>query len=76
VVVEGINTVKKHSKPNPLKGTTGGVVAKKPCQFISPTSLSSMRRSGKADRVLASSCWLMVSACASYKSSGDEIKAA
>jgi large subunit ribosomal protein L5 len=27
-VVEGINLVKKHTKPNPLKGTTGGIVEK------------------------------------------------
>ena len=24
VIVEGINIVKKHTKPNPLKGSTGG----------------------------------------------------
>ena len=28
VIVEGINMVKKHVKPNPMKGTTGGVVDK------------------------------------------------
>ena len=28
VVVEGINVVKKHVKPNPMKGTTGGVTDK------------------------------------------------
>jgi ribosomal protein L24 len=28
LVVEGINLVKKHTKPNPLKGTTGGIVEK------------------------------------------------
>ncbi|MEO8123799.1 MAG: 50S ribosomal protein L24 [Burkholderiales bacterium] len=26
--VEGINLVKKHVKPNPMKGTTGGVISK------------------------------------------------
>ena len=26
--VEGINVVKKHVKPNPMKGTTGGVISK------------------------------------------------
>jgi len=26
VIVEGINVVKKHVKPNPMKGTTGGVI--------------------------------------------------
>ena len=28
VVVDGINVVKKHVRPNPLKGTTGGIVEK------------------------------------------------
>jgi len=28
VVVEGINVVKKHVRPNPLKGVTGGIVDK------------------------------------------------
>jgi large subunit ribosomal protein L24 len=28
VVVEGVNRVKKHEKPNPLKGTVGGIVDK------------------------------------------------
>ena len=28
VVIDGINVVKKHVKPNPLKGTTGGIVDK------------------------------------------------
>jgi ribosomal protein L24 len=28
LVVEGINLVKKHVKPNPMKGTTGGIVEK------------------------------------------------
>ena len=28
VVVEGINRVKKQQKPNPIKGTTGGIVEK------------------------------------------------
>jgi large subunit ribosomal protein L24 len=28
VVVEGINRVKKHQRPNPMKGLTGGVVDK------------------------------------------------
>ena len=26
VVIEGVNKVKKHEKPNPNKGTTGGIV--------------------------------------------------
>jgi large subunit ribosomal protein L24 len=28
VVVEGINRVKKHQKPNPIKGAPGGIVEK------------------------------------------------
>ena len=28
VTVEGVNMVKKHVKPNPMKGTTGGVIDK------------------------------------------------
>ena len=28
LLVEGVNVVKKHQKPNPMKGLTGGVVEK------------------------------------------------
>jgi large subunit ribosomal protein L24 len=28
VVVEGVNRVKKHQRPNPMKGETGGIVEK------------------------------------------------
>ena len=28
VLVEGINVVKKHQRPNPMKGQTGGIVEK------------------------------------------------
>ena len=28
VVVEGVNRVKKHQRPNPMKGVTGGIVDK------------------------------------------------
>ena len=28
LLIEGVNVVKKHVKPNPMKGTTGGVVDK------------------------------------------------
>ena len=28
VVVEGVNVVKKHTRPNPMKGQTGGIVEK------------------------------------------------
>ena len=39
ILVEGVNVVKKHVKPNPMKGTTGGVVDK--------TLRSEERRVGK-----------------------------
>ncbi|HUQ26770.1 MAG TPA: 50S ribosomal protein L24, partial [Burkholderiales bacterium] len=26
VVVEGVNRVKKHQRPNPMKGETGGII--------------------------------------------------
>lgn len=28
VVVEGVNMVKKHAKPNPMRGVTGGIINK------------------------------------------------
>jgi len=33
VLVEGINMVKKHVRPNPMQGTTGGIIEKQ-CRFI------------------------------------------
>ena len=39
VVVEGINRVKKHVKPNPVKGVVGGVVDKDMPLHISNVSL-------------------------------------
>jgi len=29
LLIDGINLVKKHTKPNPMAGTTGGVIEKK-----------------------------------------------
>jgi len=47
VLFEGVNLVKKHTKPNPLKGTTGGIV-KKACRFTNPMWLFSMpQRAGR-----------------------------
>ena len=73
VIVEGINMVKKHVKPNPMKGTTGGVIDK-----TMPINQSNVAiynaATGKADRVgakiLADGKKVRV-----YKSSGEEIKA-
>jgi large subunit ribosomal protein L24 len=49
VTVEGINLVKKHVKPNPMKGTTGGVEAKSMPLHISNVAL--VDANGKPSRV-------------------------
>lgn len=49
VTVEGINLVKKHVKPNPMKGTQGGVEAKTMPLHISNVAL--VDANGKASRV-------------------------
>ena len=50
LLVEGVNVVKKHQKPNPGKGLTGGVVDKTMPIDISNVALYN-GKSGKADRV-------------------------
>ena len=73
LTVDGVNSVKKHVKPNPLKGTTGGVIDK-----LMPIDQSNVAifnpTTGKADRVgikfLADKTKVRV-----FKSSGEEIKA-
>ncbi|MCX4165723.1 MULTISPECIES: 50S ribosomal protein L24 [Paraburkholderia] len=49
LTVEGINIVKKHVKPNPMKGTTGGVEAKTMPLHISNVAL--VDGNGKPSRV-------------------------
>lgn len=39
VVVEGINVVKKHARPNPMKGVAGGIVSKEMPLDISNVAL-------------------------------------
>lgn len=73
VVVEGINMVKKHVKPNPLKGTTGGVIDK--TMPIHQSNIAIWNAAaGKGDRVgiklQADGKKVRV-----FKSSGEEIKA-
>ena len=82
LVVDGVNMVKKHVKPNPMKGTTGGVVDK-----VMPIDQSNVAifnpKTGKADRVgikLLSKAEQATrktkdNGVRVYKSSGDEIKA-
>ena len=50
VVVDGINMVKKHVKPNPMKGTTGGVIDKTMPIHQSNVAIFNAA-TGKADRV-------------------------
>ena len=50
LLVEGINRVKKHTKPNPLKGNQGGIVEKEMPINISNVALFNPATQ-KADRV-------------------------
>ncbi len=50
VIVDGVNIVKKHTKPNPMKGTTGGVVDKTMSIHQSNVAIFNPA-TGKADRV-------------------------
>lgn len=50
LVVDGVNVVKKHVKPNPLKGTTGGVVDKTMPIHQSNVAIWNAA-TGKADKV-------------------------
>ncbi len=73
LVVEGVNLVKKHVKPNPMKGTTGGVVDKTMPIHQSNVAIYNAATS-KADRVgiklKDNGDKVRV-----YKSSGEEIRA-
>ncbi len=50
LLVEGINNVKKHVKPNPVKGEAGGIVSKEMPIHISNVALFNAT-SKRADRV-------------------------
>ena len=50
LVVEGVNVVKKHVKPNPMKGITGGVIDKTLSIHQSNVAIFNPA-TGKADRV-------------------------
>ena len=73
LVVEGVNLVKKHTKPNPMKGATGGIVDKTMPIHQSNVAIYN-KATGKADRVgikVEGDKRVRV-----YKSSGEEIKVA
>jgi large subunit ribosomal protein L24 len=73
VLVDGINVVKKHARPNPMKGVTGGIVDK-----TMPIDQSNVMlfnpATGKGDRVgfkvLEDGTKVRV-----YRSNGDQVKA-
>ena len=73
VVVEGINLVKKHVKPNPMRGETGGVREKAMPIHQSNVAIYN-QATGKADRVgvktLEDGTRVRI-----FRSSGEEIKA-
>ena len=50
VVVEGVNRVKKHQRPNPMKGITGGIVDKDLPIHVSNVALFNPATK-KADRI-------------------------
>ena len=50
VVVEGVNRAKKHQRPNPMKGQTGGIVDKDMPIHVSNLALYNPQTQ-KADRV-------------------------
>jgi large subunit ribosomal protein L24 len=74
LMVEGINLVKKHTKPNPMAGSQGGIVEKTMPIHQSNVAIYNAT-TGRADRVgikvLADGNKVRV-----FKSSGEEIKVA
>jgi large subunit ribosomal protein L24 len=50
ILVEGVNRVKKHQRPNPVKGQTGGIIDKEMPLAISNVMLLNPA-TGKGDRV-------------------------
>ena len=50
VVIEGVNRVKKHERPNPMKGVTGGIVDKDLPIHVSNVALVNPATQ-KADRI-------------------------
>jgi large subunit ribosomal protein L24 len=73
IVVDGVNVVKKHAKPNPMRGVAGGIVEKTMPIHQSNVAIYN-KATGKADRVgiktLEDGTRVRV-----FKSSGEEIKA-
>jgi large subunit ribosomal protein L24 len=78
LVIEGINMVTKHAKPNPMKGEAGGRVQKAMPMHQSNVAIFNTA-TGKADRVgikLGKNAEGKVTRTRVYRSSGEEIKTA
>ncbi|MCU0925954.1 MAG: 50S ribosomal protein L24 [Hydrogenophaga sp.] len=81
LVVEGVNIVKKHAKPNPMKGVTGGIIEKTMPIHQSNVAIFN-GATGKADRVGVKRVEKQVDGKTKmvnvrvFKSSGEEIKVA
>ncbi|MFQ3231838.1 MAG: large subunit ribosomal protein L24 [Reinekea sp.] len=50
LIVEGVSMIKKHQKPNPQLGVTGGIVEKEASIHVSNVAIYNSK-TGKADRV-------------------------
>ena len=50
VVVEGVNVAKRHTKPNPQKGTSGGIIEQETSIHISNVALFNPV-TGRGDRI-------------------------
>jgi large subunit ribosomal protein L24 len=50
LIVEGVGMIKKHQKPNPQLGVTGGIVEKEASIHVSNVAIYNSK-TGKADRV-------------------------
>ena len=74
LIVEGINVVKKHVKPNPMKGITGGVIDKTLSIHQSNVALWNAA-TGKKDRAVIKT-GDDKSRVRVWRSSGADIKAA
>ena len=77
LLIDGVNVVKKHAKPNPMKGVTGGIVSKTLPIHQSNVAIWNAA-SARADRVgikLLDDGNGGTRKVRVFKSSGDEIKA-
>jgi large subunit ribosomal protein L24 len=72
IIVDGVNVAKKATKPNPMTGTTGGIVDKLMPIHVSNVALFNAA-SGKADRV--GSKVVDGKKVRTYKSNGEVVKA-